>query len=237
MALRDPLHIAEQLRGKVVSGDKRRYYRVGRTGGWYGSIATADCCGCNLACIFCWSNFPRENPQIGRFYEPEEIAAILVKNARRKRYDQVRISGNEPTIGKKHLLKVVDIVEQSGLRFILETNGTLIDRDFAKGLKIFKNVHVRVSLKGADEREFEILTETSKSGYQLQLEALKYLYLEGVSCHAAVMVSFSSRKNLYELKNRLKKISSYFASSLEEESIILYPHIKKRLLKKGLLQR
>ncbi|RKX71861.1 molybdenum cofactor biosynthesis protein MoaA, partial [candidate division WOR-3 bacterium] len=171
----DPKEAAERVREKVVKGLMRRYYRVGRTGRFYGGIATADCCGCNLACIFCWSNYPREHPEIGRFYQPEEIGRILIQKAKKKGYHQVRISGNEPTLAKDHLMRVIEIVNRSGLIFILETNGTLIDSDFAKDLRDFSHLHVRVSLKGANEEDFARLTQSDRVGFQLQLDGLSHL--------------------------------------------------------------
>jgi len=230
---KDPRLLAEEVCRKVARGGDRRYYRVGRTGRWYGGIATADCCGCNLRCVFCWSNHPRDHPETGRFWSPEEVAETLIRKAREKEYRQVRISGNEPTIACEHLLAVIDIVDSANLHFILETNGILIDQEFARRLRVFKNLHVRVSIKGTNEREFERLTETSGVGFHQQIEALNHLLKEGISCHPAVMVSFSKGDRLFELKRRLARIDPYLTRVLEEESAILYPHVRRRLAKRG----
>ena len=229
----DPRMKAEEIRKIVAKGLASRYYRVGRTGGWYGGIATCDCTGCNLSCIFCWSDYPREHPRTGRFYNPSEISNILIRKAKAKNYPRVRLSGNEPTIAKEHLLKVIELVELTGLRFILETNGTLIDLDFARRLARFQNLHVRVSLKGANEEEFVRLTGCD--GFELQLGALNCLTEAGVSCHAAVMASFSKSGAKFDLKRRLGRIDPYLVRALEEEEVILYPHVEKRLYESGLI--
>ncbi|RLF22604.1 MAG: molybdenum cofactor biosynthesis protein MoaA, partial [Thermoprotei archaeon] len=58
----DALKLSEAIEKIVVRGVERKYYRLVRGGRWYGGIATADCCGCNLRCVFCWSGAPRDHP-------------------------------------------------------------------------------------------------------------------------------------------------------------------------------
>ncbi|RLG64522.1 molybdenum cofactor biosynthesis protein MoaA, partial [archaeon] len=63
----DPFVKLKRIQRIVCKGIKRKYYRF-RSGKWYGGIATADCCGCILKCIFCWSDYPRDNPdKVGKF--------------------------------------------------------------------------------------------------------------------------------------------------------------------------
>jgi uncharacterized Fe-S cluster-containing radical SAM superfamily protein len=231
----DPIELAERLLPVVTRGRKRKYYRLGRKGMWYGGIATADCLGCSLKCVFCWSNKPRDNPErMGEFHGPDEIYTSLVECARREGYKLVRVSGNEPAMAREHLLGVVELVERSGYRFILETNGLHVDSGFARALSLFSSVHVRVSLKGANREEFQRLTGARGDAFDLQLEALRNLVANGVSCHAAVMSSFSTDRNLWTLEDTLKKIHPALAGGLEMEELILYPHVAKRLKKAGI---
>ncbi|MFQ5906473.1 MAG: radical SAM protein [bacterium] len=231
----DPLKLAEQLRPLVVRGTNRKYYRLGRKGMWYGGIATADCLGCSLRCVFCWSNKPRDNPErMGEFYEPGEVYDRLLCCARREGYSLMRVSGNEPALAREHLLGLLAAVDSSRYRFILETNGIHLNQGFARSLSEFGCLHVRVSLKGASEEEFHVLTGARKEAFQLQLGALQNLVSSGVSCHAAVMSSFSSQKNLSQLRRVLHKIDRALASSLEEEELLLYPHVERRLREAGI---
>ncbi len=228
----DPVELADQTRKLVVDGIARKYYRLTRPGRWYGGIATSDCTGCNLKCKFCWSGAPRDHPErIGNFYKPDEVFDALMKCARKFGYSQIRISGNEPTLGKAHLIKLLELVEKTDLSFILETNGTLLDREYTKDLSRFKNLHVRVSLKGTNREEFSRLTGAKPSGFDLQLNALKNLIDAGLSCHPSVMLSFSPKKNLEALK---EKIAPSMVGELEEEYVILYPLVVARLKKSGL---
>jgi len=231
----DPIDLAERTEKVIRSGDNRKYYRF-RPAPYYGGIATADCVGCCLRCLFCWSwHVVTQSERVGRFYSPEEVVRNLVSIARKKGFHQVRISGNEPTLHRSHLLSVLRLLPQ-GLRFILETNGILIgdDPSYAKDLSEFPNLSVRVSLKGCRPEDFETLTGTQSEGFHLPLEALEHLVSEGVDCFPAVMVDFSSREAIQSLKERLREIRPDFAE-FEEEELILYPFVREHLEKAGLL--
>lgn len=230
----DPLQLAGEVEKVVVDGEKRRYYRLPRPGDWYGGIATGDCCGCCLKCVFCWSGAPRDQPSLGRFYSPQEVFRELQACAKRFQYNKLRVSGNEPTIGRKHLLRLLELVEGSPYTFILETNGMLLDRSYARDLSGFKNLHVRVSLKGTGPQEFSRLTGARPEAFELALQALKNLLDQGVACHAAVMLSFSPREGLVALKKRLEEVDPSLPRSLEEEYVFLYPHVEERLKKAGI---
>jgi uncharacterized Fe-S cluster-containing radical SAM superfamily protein len=230
----DPIALAEET-GKIVnSGEKRKYYRF-RPAPYYGGIATADCVGCCLRCLFCWSWHILIQPEkAGRFYSPEEVARNLISIVRKKGFQQVRISGNEPTLHRSHLLKVLELIPKE-IHFILETNGILIGHDpsYAKDLSLFPNLYVRVSLKGACPEDFTRLTKAKPEGFEYPLKALEYLLEEGVDCFPAVMANFSSQEEIKRLKQKLKEIRPDF-EDFEEEELILYPFVLDHIQKAGL---
>ena len=233
-SLIDPVVLAERVREIVSSGEKRRYYRF-RPAPFYGGIATADCVGCCLKCLFCWSWHIIVQPEkIGRFYSPEEVVRNLLSIVRKKGFNQARISGNEPTLHRSHLLQVLQLIPKE-IHFILETNGVLIGHDpsYAKDLSRFPNLYVRVSLKGACPENFARLTGVKPEGFTLQLKALENLLEEGVDCFPAVMANFSSQEEIRILRQRLKEMRPDFAD-LEEEELILYPFVMDHLQKAGL---
>jgi uncharacterized Fe-S cluster-containing radical SAM superfamily protein len=230
----DSLVWAEKALEVVGSGEKRKYYRF-RPAPFYGGIATADCVGCCLRCLFCWSwHILVEPEKVGRFHSPEEVARNLVSIARKKGFQRVRISGNEPTLHRSHLLKVLQLIPQE-IHFILETNGILIGHDpsYAKDLSLFPNLSVRVSLKGACPDDFTRLTGTKPEGFNLQLKALENLVQAGVDCFPAVMANFSSQEELSNLRQKLKAIRPDFAD-FEEEELILYPFVLDHIQKANL---
>src|SRR5512137_740174 len=141
----DPITLSKKIESIVIKGNSKKYYRF-RPTGFYGGIATADTVGCNLRCKFCWSiNSVWNANNTGEFYTAKEVADILQRIAETKRYHQIRISGGEPTIGKHHLIEVLERINPTTV-FILETNGILLgyEKHYVEDLSGFKNLHVRV---------------------------------------------------------------------------------------------
>lgn len=227
----DPVELSEITRNIVCKNNKRKYYRF-RASRFYGGIATADCVGCCLRCVFCWAwNVVAKPQEHGRFYSPEEVARKLIAIAEKKKFRQLRISGNEPTICREHLIRVLELIPEKYL-FILETNGILIGSDvtYAEELARFPNLYVRVSLKGTNEEEFSGLTGAIPEGFKMQLKALEYLSKYKVNVHPSCMVSFSTDENISAIGKRLKAIKPEF-EKFEVEELILYPSVEERLKK------
>ncbi len=219
----------------TARGQLRKYYRF-RADRWYGGIATADVVGCGLLCRFCWvsENILERPDSSGEFLAPVEAAQKLMRVVTSRNLVQMRLSGGEPTIGRSHLLNVLtEIEKQQRLRFILETNGILLGADpiYCTELAAFRCLHVRVSLKGSCEDEFENLTGAKGGGFKQQLDALSNLHDAGVSCHPAVMSSFSTERDICQLRDRLSKIERKLANDLELEEVIRYPRVERRLQK------
>jgi len=232
--LYDPVKRAEATSRIVCRGNQRKYYRF-RPARFYAGIGTADCVGCCLQCLFCWSWDKVLRPgRFGQFYSPEQVAGKLTAMAQKKGFKQVRISGNEPTLAREHLLQVLGQIP-AHIRFILETNGVLIGHDsaYARDLARFENLYVRVSLKGTSEAEFARLTGAVPAAYGLQIQALENLVRAHVAVHPAVMVSFSSRENIRVLRRRLREIQEDF-EQFEVEEVALYGKVAERLMKADL---
>jgi uncharacterized Fe-S cluster-containing radical SAM superfamily protein len=227
----DPVELTKKTEKIVLDNEKKKYFRF-RPTSFYGGIATADTVGCNLRCCFCWSgNSIWNSKNTGIFYSPEEVADILNDISRKKGYNKVRISGGEPTIGKKHLISLLENIEKKNL-FILETNGILLgnDQEYVEYLSKFSNLHIRICLKGCNNEEFSWLTGAS-NGFEMQLKSLEFLREEKIRFNIA-LISIKSNKG--ELINRLKEMN-FHNIMIEQEDIVLYPGVKKRLGKKGVL--
>ncbi len=230
----DPLALAVDTEKLVIRGDARKYYRF-RAARFYGGIATADCVGCCLRCAFCWAWDKAAHPSgAGNLYDPGQVAHKITAIARKHTFHQARLSGNEPTIARSHLVSLLQRMPQD-ITFILETNGILLghDRGYAQDLASFPHLHVRVSLKGCTEDEFSQLTGAEPKAFDLQLKALDHLLEAGVKCHPAAVVSFSNHRSVESLRERLHKINPEF-SDFEVEEVFLNPAIEKRLSQRGL---
>ncbi|MFO8133728.1 MAG: radical SAM protein [Thermoplasmatota archaeon] len=229
----DPLLLSEQLEPDITRGTERKYYRF-RATRFYGGIATADVVGCNLRCHFCWSGSTVWHAEKGDFYTPEEVADRLASLAASHGYQRVRLSGGEPTMGRRHLLGLLETLDPS-LLFVLETNGILlgVDRRYVDRLSSFSNLHVRLSLKGSTMEEFSLLTGAKPEGHRLQMQALRYLRDSNLSFNIALV---TTKKRPDELFDRLVDMG-LGSVMLEEETVKLYPPVRKRLRDAGLLDR
>ncbi|MEM2939335.1 MAG: radical SAM protein [Candidatus Bathyarchaeia archaeon] len=249
----NPLELAKETENIVTrqgsEGLERKYtdfYSVPV----YRGISTGYACGCCLRCIYCWSNWSRDFPEkFGRFYPPKQVAENLFKAAEegigysdywRKlipKVNKLRLSGCEPTIGKEHLLAVLNHVKESKYPlFILETNGIILgnDKDYVKRLAEFKDkLYVRVSFKAATSDGFTQRTGAIGEFYELPFKALKYLLDEGIYARAAAMTDSrimpkEEREILIHKLNEIDLKANY-TKTLEEEVIDAYDTTVKRL--------
>lgn len=247
----DPLELA-RITERIVTrkgpeGLERKYTGI-YSAPVYRGVATGYAVGCCLRCMYCWTNWSRDFPELyGKFYSPRAVAESLFQAAEKgitapqwKKFKhfkitKLRLSGCEPTIGKEHLLAVLEYVMDSKYPlFILETNGILLgaDRNYVKQLSNFRNkLYVRVSIKAATPEGFTKRTGAIGSFYELPFRALEYLLDEGIFARPAAMtdprVMPQTERTL--LLKRLGKIDKQFEIDLEEEVIDNYDTTIKRI--------
>jgi len=228
----DPIVLTRTAERTVVKGNKRKYARLSRPLRFYGGITSAQEVGCNLRCKFCFSDKPVRRPQsTGRFYSPQEVFEALTRGAKKNGHRLISASASEGTLGKEHLVELLTLVDKSDFVFVLETNGITLGHDpnFAQELAHFKNLHVRVSIKGCTPREYNQLTGAASESYDLPYKALQYLMDAGVSCNVCLMISFSTSENIDKAETRLAEIRPGLLKSLEKEHITLFPKVAARL--------
>ncbi|MDI6821803.1 MAG: radical SAM protein [Actinomycetota bacterium] len=231
----DPLELAKRTEGIVGHNSSRKYTAFYCTGVYRG-ISTAYTVGCCLRCVFCWVSFSRDFPEeYGEFYTPEEVFENLVSNARKSKVKSLRISGGEPTLCRTHLLKVLDLVTSVDFLFILESNGILLGHDpsYAKALKKYPNIYVRISLKAGTAEGFQRRTGAIGDYYKLPFQAIKNLKRAGVSFHVASMsdprlMPISERREMFK---NLRDVDYW--DYLEEETCDPYDTSLIRLEKAG----
>jgi uncharacterized Fe-S cluster-containing radical SAM superfamily protein len=231
----DPIELIGLTEEKVCQGDARKYtdfYCVSV----YGGISTGYLVGCCLRCVFCWVNPSRDFPdRYGRFYTSDQVAERLTANARRQGVSKLRISGGEPTLGRDHLLGVLDRTDGCGFTFILETNGIPLghDPDYAQALAQYRDVHVRVSLKAGSAAGFEVRTGAQGEYWELPFQAIERLMAAGVSFHVAAMTDprLMPAEERAALMTRLRHAN--YTGWVEEERCDAYRSTVKRLQAAG----
>jgi len=231
----DPLELAKDTEKLCLKGSSRKYTNFYCTG-VYGGISTGYLVGCCLRCVFCWVSFSRDFPdKYGEFFSPEETFEKLVSNAREARVKKLRVSGGEPTLGKEHLLRILDLVDDTNYFFVLETNGILLgnEPEYVKALKKYRNLYIRVSLKAGTPEGFEKRTGARGEFYELPYLAVKTLNREGV-CFRVASMSDSQLMPKEERREMIKKLKEVgYKDYLEEEICDPYDTSVIRLRKAG----
>lgn len=234
----DPVELARKTEQIVSTDNKRKYtdFYVVRV---YRGISTGYTVGCNFRCFYCWSDESRDFPEkYGSFYSPEEAFERLARSAQRKGVNKFRISGAEPTLGKRHLIELLGLVEDSKFPlFILETNGTVlgVDEDYVEQLSKFKKVYLRVSLKAGNPEGFSWRTGAKAESFELPFKAIQNLWDHEVNFHCAAMTDprIMPSREREQLLEKLAGISANLARNLEEEIVDPYPSTIFRLAKAG----
>jgi uncharacterized Fe-S cluster-containing radical SAM superfamily protein len=167
------------------------------------------------------------------------VAENLLKIARKRSFHLFRITGSEPLLGEaslEHLLGVLKIIfqEQPHSVFILETNGFFLGcrKDLVKKL-IFKNLWIRISLKGVDEESFELISGARREFFRYPIIALKELEKEGMKAWPAVMRDLFSDEEIGRVEKVLEEYG--IGARLEQEGLEEYPFVienmKKRMVR------
>ena len=216
-------------------GLERKYEAFYATG-VYGGIATGYCIGCCFRCVFCWVSWGRDFPErYGRFYSPEEAFNHLKEAAHKYGVNKLRISGAEPTLGKEHLLALLEHVENSEFPlFILETNGILfgIDKNYVRKISKFTKPHVRVSLKAGTPEAFAKKTGAKPEAFEIPFKAIRNLLDHNVSFHVAAMSADPRVTTLEERESLIRKLAEIeprLLLSFEEEVVDGYDTTLARL--------
>ncbi len=232
-----PIALSAATEKVVVDGARRKYVQIGRPLRFYGGTTSATEVGCNLRCKFCFSDKPVWKPkETGKFYTSQEVFDGLAKSARKHGHKIISASASEGTIGRQHLMELLDLVEKSEFIYVLETNGMTLgnDPEYVRALAKYKRLHVRVSIKGDNPGLYHELTGARPDSYELPYKALTHLIEAGVSCNACLMASFSDDEGIGRVKRKLIGIHPGILKSLEIEKITMFPKVAQRLSNKGL---
>lgn len=205
----------------------RKYYRFRYSSQFYGGIVTADVVGCNLRCVYCWSQKTAWYPRKGSWYAANQVVKALLALVKKHKCHRIRISGGEPTLCKEHLLAVLKQMPD-GILFILETNGILLsDPTYIQALEAVPHPpYIRISLK-AGQSLFSRVTGAPIDLYASQLRAIEILQRSSLKFNVAIMTEFFNSDEISEMEAVISP------KKLEIEELILYPFVKEKLKARG----
>ena len=218
----DPIARAREVEAMVMKGAKRLYdsdkFRYQR---FYGGIATAGSRGCNLRCLYCFNFARNEDPRgAGTFYSPREVRERLENIASRHDTGLARISGSENFLGEASARHLYEVIANSDLDFVTETNGIILGAmpRLLEKFKKLRNFRLRLSFKAPNALQFEKLTGSDSWGYVYQLQAIREIQARHIPLKVAYMPQFVDPNQI--------DVSGY---ALEEENMTYYPGVKDRL--------
>lgn len=129
--------------------------------------------GCNLRCPSC-QNFTITYNSRQRPITPKDAAFFLTRERRKYGVDRMAISGGEPTLNRKWLIKFFEELKKMNpdprARLHLDTNATILTRDYIDDL-----VRVGVTDIGPDLKAYTLETFKKVTGITDDALAKKYL--------------------------------------------------------------
>ena len=129
---------------------------------------------CNLKCAHCYAQAVTDK---GEDPINTEKAKVLIDDLAAYGAPVILFSGGEPTI-RKDLPELASYATGKGMRAVISTNGTLIDRNMARVLKDVGLSYVGVSLDGGEEVHDHF--RGVKGSFRRALEGLEYCREEGI---------------------------------------------------------
>jgi len=157
---------------------------------------------CNLKCVHCYAQ--AKDIEFENELSTEEGKA-LIDDLANYGSPVILFSGGEPTL-RKDLPELAAYAREKGMRAVISTNGTLIDRDLAKRLKDVGLSYVGVSLDGI--RETNDRFRGMKGAFDAALGGLHNCQEEGIKVGLRFTIN----------KQNVRDIPAIF-DILEEEKI------------------
>jgi uncharacterized protein len=179
---------------------------------------------CNLACAYCYYlGKERLYPQVGSFRMPDNLLeTYIIQHIRASPDEVIRFSwhGGEPTVlGIDYFLRIVALQRKyrpSGRRIDngLQTNGTLLDEDWARFLEA-EGFAVGLSLDGPPE--LHDLFRVGRDGGPTHARAMKgydLLQKHRVSCDILCVVNAHNVRALADVYRFFRRIGATYVSFL-----------------------
>lgn len=137
---------------------------------------------CNLRCVHCYASANSDFNEL-----TTEQCFQIVDSLAEFKVPLILFSGGEPLL-RKDLFEIAEYAKKKGLKSVLSTNGTLIDRDMAENLRVFEYVGVSLDgiattndrfrgVEGAFEKAFNGLLKASEvvlSGIRFTVSKYNY---------------------------------------------------------------
>lgn len=154
---------------------------------------------CNLKCVHCYAQAETAH---GVDHISTKQAKAMIDDLAAYGAPVMLFSGGEPTI-RKDLPELASYATARGMRAVISTNGTLIDRAMAKELKAVGLSYVGVSLDGGEDVHDHF--RGVKGAFRRALEGLDYCREEGIKVGLRFTINKRNSMEVSEIFNILRK--------------------------------
>lgn len=196
--------------------------------------------GCNFRCGFCWVPDTKKIgvrclPELYPYQSPEDTYAIIRDMAYTNNLKRVRVSGCEPLINMKHLLRVIRMAISDGYDYVLDTNALLMTEGFLASIKPYRHkIYIYMGLKGSNPQLFQKITTAEPQFWYQQLEALRLIVKHGFTLGVNIMANFTPTHTLQKLFKELYQISPILPMCVDLKKCTFFVHNTERIKRYGI---
>ncbi len=154
---------------------------------------------CNLKCVHCYARSDRKN------YSEElttEQGKKLITNLAEFGVPVLLFSGGEPLM-RKDLFELAEHAKDLGLRTVLSTNGTLINKDTAQKLKQTGFSYIGISLDGLEETNDKFREQ--KGAFQNTIQGMRNCISIGVRTGLRFTLTKNNLDDAYKMFDLIEK--------------------------------
>ena len=155
---------------------------------------------CNMNCDMCYVRLSRsEMERIGRLRTADEW--LDMARQMRDAGTLLLLTGGEPLLFPDFRRFYRDLLDL-GMMVSINTNGTLIDEDWARFFGQYKPRRINITLYGPDEETYENLCHYG-AGYERTINAIRLLREQGVEVRVSLTIT---RENAPHLPRLIKMV-------------------------------
>jgi len=145
------------------------------------------------------------------------------------------VSGCEPLINERHLLRVIRLAISDGYDYVLDTNGLLLTEDFLASIKPYRDkIYIYMGLKGSTPQLFQDITTADAQFWYKQLEALRLVVKHGFTLGVNLIANVIPPETLPRLFQKLHQISPILPMTVDLKQCTFFIHNTERIKNYGL---
>lgn len=151
---------------------------------------------CNLRCAFCYAGInctAAPGPDLS-LRHVKRLLGVIRNDAK---VPSVSLTGGEPTL-REDIFRIIRYAKRLDMRVNLISNGTLIDKSFAKKLKSSGLDTAQISIEGSRAEVHDKITGVNGS-FEKAISAMGFLREQGIPVHGNTTLSAENKEDVKHL--------------------------------------